>query len=139
MLKKTITYTDYEGNQRTEDFYFNLTKAELTMMDLSTPGGINKKLQKISQEMNVPLIMDTFRGFILNSYGQISDDGRRFIKSEQLKTEFEQTEAYSELFMEMCTDANAAAEFLAGIVPKDFGEQFRKAAAEAKLTALPQG
>lgn len=139
MLKKTITYTDYEGNQRTEDFYFNLTKAELTIMDLSVPGGINKKLQRISQEMDVPLIMETFRSFILDSYGKVSDDGRRFIKSEELKKEFEQTEAYSELFMEMCTDANAAAEFLAGIVPKDFGEQFRKAAKEANITALPQG
>lgn len=138
MLKKTIKYTDYEGVERTEDFYFNLTKAELTMMDLSIPGGINKKLQRISQELDVPMIMDTFRTFILDSYGKISDDGRRFIKSEELKREFEQTEAYSELFMEMCTDANAAADFLAGIVPKDFGDQFRKAAAEAKVTALPQ-
>ena len=138
MLKKTIKYTDYEGVERTEDFYFNLTRAELTMMDLSIPGGINKKLQRISQEMDVPMIMDTFRMFILDSYGKISDDGRRFIKSSELKKEFEQTEAYSELFMEMCTDANAAADFLAGIVPKDFGDQFRKAAAESNLTALPQ-
>ena len=138
MLKKTITYVDYEGNERKEDFYFNLTRAELTMMDLSIPGGINKKLQKISQEMDVPLIMETFKMFILDSYGKISDDGRRFIKSPELKKEFEQTEAYSQLFMEMCTDANAAADFLAGIVPKDFGDQFRKVAAESNLTALPQ-
>lgn len=137
MLKKTITYVDYDGATRTEDFMFNMTRAELMVMNLSEPGGITKKLMKISQEVDVPAIMETFRTFILDSYGQVSPDGRRFVKSQKLKEEFEQTEAYSQLFMELCTDANAAAEFLAGIVPSDLGDEFRKAAKDIDAKALP--
>ena len=126
MLKKTVKYVDYEGKAREEDFYFNLNKAELMRMNLSTPGGITKQLRHISQKMDVPAIMETFRTFILDSYGVISSDGKRFIKTPQLKEEFEQTEAYSEIFMELCTNAEAAADFIAGVVPKEVGDEFRK-------------
>lgn len=119
MLKKPITYTDYDGNSRTEDFYFNLTKAELTMMDLSAEGGLEKKISKMVQQQKAPLIMKTFEDIILKSYGEKSDDGRRFIKSQELSEAFKQTEAYSELFMELLTDADAAAAFVNGILPKD--------------------
>lgn len=135
MLKMDRTYTDFEGNERKETLYFNLTKAELTRMNLSEPGGITKKLTKIGQEMDVPAIMEIFRTLILDSYGEVSSDGRRFIKSKEMRDAFEQTNAYSDLFMELCTDANAAVDFLAGIVPKDIGEEIRKA---DTLQALPQ-
>lgn len=118
MLKKTITYTDYDGNERTEDFYFNLTQAEVTEMEMSTEGGLGKKLEKIIQELKREEIIVTFKDIIRRSYGEKSPDGRRFIKSKELSDAFEQTEAYSILFMELAMNADAAAEFVNGIIPQ---------------------
>lgn len=117
MLKKTITYTDYFGVERTEECRFNLTESELTMMQLSQNGGMQAYLEKIIQAQDAPAIMDNFRKIIHKSYGVVSEDGRRFVKSDELSTEFEQTEAYNKLFMELCTDADAAAKFVNGILP----------------------
>lgn len=119
MLKKTITYTDYNGVERTEDFYFNLSKAELTEMELSTTGGLTEMIKKIVSEKNQPAIIRIFKDLVLKAYGEKSADGRRFIKSETLSEEFSQTEAYSILFMELATDAEAASQFVNGIVPAD--------------------
>lgn len=132
MYKKTITFVDYDDVERTEDHFFNLTKAELTMMDMSEIGGFEKKMNRIIQAKDAPAIMNTFRDIIRRSYGVKSPDGRRFIKSEQLSDEFEQTEAYSVLFMELCTDADAAGAFISGIMPSDL----RAAAAQAATEAL---
>lgn len=123
MLKKTITYTDYNGVDRTEDFYFNLTKAELTEMELSTTGGMAEMMQRIVNAQDAPAIIKIFKEIVLKAYGQKSPDGRRFIKSEALREEFSQTEAYSILFMELATDADAAAKFINGIVPADTAKQ----------------
>ena len=123
MLKKTITYTDYNGVERTEAFYFNLTKAELTEMEMSTTGGLAEMLQKIVDAKDMPSIIEVFKKLILKAYGEKSDDGRRFIKSEELSTAFSQTEAYSILFMELATDDKKAAEFFNGIVPELTPEQ----------------
>lgn len=117
MLKKTIKYVDYDGETRTEDFYFNLSKAEVMEMEMSVAGGMANKLTKITESKDPPLIMKTFKELILKSYGEKSDDGRRFIKSEELSTAFLQTEAYSKLFMELCTNAGAASEFVNGVLP----------------------
>lgn len=130
MLKKEITFTDYNGNPRKETFWFNLNKAEITRMQLERAGGLDKKLEKISEKQDVPAIIETFRKLILDSYGEKSDDGRRFIKNAQLSKEFEETEAFSELFMELCTDAKAAADFVNGILPADMGDAARAAIAE---------
>lgn len=119
MLKKTITYTDYDGNERTEDFYFNLTKAELMEMELSTEGGLEKKLNKIIASKDSTKIIETFKDIIVRSYGEKSDDGKRFVKNKEIADGFTQTEAYSELFMELASDADKAAEFINGIIPKD--------------------
>lgn len=118
MLKKTITYTDYNGDQRTEDLYFNLTKAEITEMELSTEGGLADSIEKITREKDAKKIISTFKELILNSYGQKSEDGRRFIKNDKLKEEFSQTEAYSELFMELASSGEAASAFVNGIIPQ---------------------
>lgn len=117
MIKKTITYMDYEGMERTEDFYFNLSKAELSDMELSVHGGLSKRLEKIAQTKDAPQIAKFFKEMILKSYGVKSEDGKRFIKSEELSKEFEQTEAYVELYMEMLNDPDAAAAFFNGVVP----------------------
>lgn len=119
MLKKTITYEDFNGVERKEDFYFNLSKAEIMEMQFSTVGGLDVMLKKIIDAKDVKSIMDTFKMLILKAYGIKSDDGRRFIKSEEIAKEFEQTEAYSILYMELASDDNAAAEFVNGIIPKD--------------------
>lgn len=117
MLKKTIKYTDYEGNERTEDFYFNLTKAELTEMELSTEGGLTTYIEKIVATQDSKKIIAIFKELILKSYGEKSLDGRRFIKNAELVDSFAQTEAYSELFMELAMNADAAAAFINGIIP----------------------
>lgn len=126
MLKKTIKYTDYNGVERTEDFYFNLNKAEIMEMQLTTVGGLDAYLKKIISTQDVPTLMRIFKDLVLKSYGVKSDDGRRFIKNDQLREEFEQTEAYSILYMELSTDAEAAAAFVNGIIPADVAKQLPK-------------
>lgn len=119
MYKKNITYTDYNGEERNEDFYFNLTKAEVTEMELTTEGGLGATIERITKAKDVPAIIGIFKDLILKSYGQKSPDGKRFIKSAKLSEEFTQTEAYSNLFMELATDSGKAAEFVNGIMPAD--------------------
>ena len=117
MLKKTITYTDYNGNERKEDFYFNLSKAEVMEMEMSTSGGLAQMINKIIETQDSPAIIKIFKDLILKAYGEKSPDGKRFIKSAELSEAFAQTEAYSNLFMELATDADAAAKFVNGITP----------------------
>lgn len=117
MLKETIKYTDYNGVEREEDFYFNLTKAELMEMEMSTTGGLAEMIDKIVKTQDAPAIIKIFKELVLKAYGEKSADGKRFIKSEELATAFSQTEAYSILFMDLATDADKAAKFVNGIVP----------------------
>lgn len=117
MLKKKITYTDYNGTERTEDFYFNLTKAEIMEMELGTSGGLAEMIQRIVDAQDAPSIIKVFKDLILKAYGEKSPDGKRFIKSKEISESFSQTEAYSQLFMELATDSVAAAEFVNGIMP----------------------
>lgn len=123
MLKKTITYTDYNNTERTEDFYFNMTRAELMEMELGTTGGMTDMIQKIVAAQDAPAIIKIFKDLVLKAYGEKSADGKRFIKSEEISTAFAQTEAYSQLFMELATDADKAAAFVNGIVPSDVAKQ----------------
>lgn len=130
MLKKTITYVDYDDVERVEDHYFNLSKAEIIMMDSSVVGGLRKRLEKIINSKDSVAIMEVFRDLIHRSYGVKSDDGKRFIKSDEIATAFEQTEAYSELVMELLSDPNKAADFINAILPKGLMK-------EANVAALP--
>ncbi len=116
MVKKTITYKDYDGTQRTETFYFNLNRAEVAKMQLSEKGGLAAKLTRILETNDVPALTKFFEDIIERSYGVKSDDGRRFIKSRELYEEFEQTEAYSQLFMELAQDEKEAAAFVNGVM-----------------------
>lgn len=127
MLKITKTYVDYNGTERTEDFYFNLTKAEVTEMELSKQGGISGYIKSIVAAQDTPELIKTFKEIVLKSYGQKSLDGRRFIKNPELTEDFSQTEAYSMIFMELAMDDKKAAEFINGIMPKDLVEQANKA------------
>ena len=123
MYKKTITYPDYNGEEIKEDFYFNLTKAEILEMQLEKEGGLAEKIQAIVDSKNVPELIKIFKELILRSYGKKSDDGKRFIKSPELSREFTQTEAYSELFMELATDSDAASAFINGIIPANLAKE----------------
>ena len=126
MLKKTITYTDYNDVERTEDFYFNLTQAEIVEMQMSVNGGLTAMINKIVQAQDSAAIVNTFKEIILKAYGEKSADGRRFIKSKELSEAFSQTEAYSQLYIELATDSEAAAAFVNGIVPKSVAEQMKE-------------
>lgn len=117
MIKRTITYTDYNGNERTEDFHFNLTKAELMEMELCENGGLGEMIKRIVAAQDTPEIIKVFKKIILKSYGEKSPDGKRFVKSEELATAFSQTEAYSILFMELSTNTEAAIKFVNGVIP----------------------
>lgn len=119
MLKRTITYEDFDGNIRTEDHFFHLSQAELIKW-LTTPGDytLDKKIERLQNERNGREIMNLFDELIIMSYGKKSLDGRRFDKSDEVKKDFLETEAYSTLFSELVTDANKAAEFINGIIPK---------------------
>ncbi len=119
MLKKRIKYTDYNGVEREEDFYFNLNKAEVAEMELSIKGGLAALIQQIVDTDNRPELIRIFKELILKAYGVKSLDGKRFIKNDEVRDEFVQSEAYSEMFMELATDATAASEFINGIIPQN--------------------
>lgn len=127
MLKKTIKYTDYNGNNREEDFYFNLNKAEIMKMEMSTTGGLAEKINRIVAAQDVPAIITVFEDLIQKSYGVKTADGRGFEKKQEYLDSFMSTEAYSILYMELATDAEKAAEFINGVVPADMSKQVQKA------------
>lgn len=127
MLKKTITYNDYNGVERTEDFYFNLSKAELMEMEMSISGGLTEMIEKIVATKDAPAIIKIFKELVLKAYGEKSADGKRFEKKNGALAEaFAETEAYSQIFMELATDADKAAEFVNGIMPRDIAKQLPK-------------
>lgn len=118
MLKKVVTYKDFDGNEVTETHYFNLSKAELVEMELSQNGGLGDYLKKIVEASDGKRIIEEFKNLLQKSYGKKSDDGRRFVKSRELWEEFASSEAYSTIFMEIVTNADAAASFVNGIMPQ---------------------
>ena len=118
MLKKTITYTDYDGLERTEEFRFNLTKAELVDMELTTAGTFSETMKRIIAEKDIIRIAKLFKELLLKSYGVKSDDGKRFVKSPELSEAFSQTEAYSDLYIELLSNPEEAAKFFAEVAPK---------------------
>jgi hypothetical protein len=136
MLKKTITYTDYDGLERTEEFRFNLTKAELMDMELTTVGTFSKLMQKIIDEKDMVRLAKYFKELILKSYGVKSDDGKRFIKSPELSEAFSQTEAYSELYMELLGNSEYAVKFIQQVMPKDLDQN--EVVPAGNVTVLPK-
>lgn len=130
MLKKTITYKDYNDAERTEDFYFNLSEAEVIEMELSTAGGLAEMIQGIVKAQDAPAIIKIFKDLILKAYGEKSIDGKSFVKVDEkgnpLWVKFSQTAAYSKLFMELATDADAGAKFVNGIMPAGYANAENK-------------
>lgn len=132
MIKKTIRYVDFNGVERTEDFYFNLSKAEIIEMNLNTEGGLKELIDKIMNAKDQLEIVKLFKLLIEKSYGVKSADGRKFMKSPEILADFEATQAYSDLYSELTTDPEKAAEFFNGMMPAEFQD----AAAEANAPLL---
>ena len=129
MIKKTVTYTDFDGNERTEDFYFHLTEQELTEWELSIDGGLSGVLQRIMKSVDTKKTMEIFKELLVKSYGVKTPDGRGFIKNKEILDSFTCTQAFSDMYMELATNDKAAAEFVNGVIPKKL---FEAAKAEAK-------
>lgn len=119
MIKKTMTFQDYDGNTRTEDFYFDLNEVEIADLNLSIEGGLKNKVERISQLQDRKAIMNIFKEIILMAYGEKTPDGRGFRKSKELTDNFTYTKAYPMLFTELATDSKKASEFINGIIPSD--------------------
>ena len=132
MLKKTMTYEDFDGNNRTEDFYFNLTKAECAELEFGVDGGLTEMLKKIIAEKSTPRMIELIKKIILMAYGVKSPDGKRFIKNDQLREEFAQTNAYSDLFMQLAFDDGECTKFMNGIIPNISPEARAQAEEEVK-------
>lgn len=130
MIKRTIEYEDFNGNKRKEDFFFHFTKADVAKMELSTSGGYTEMIKRIIAAQDNPTLVNIFEELVLKAYGQPSPDGRLFVKNDQLRTEFSQTEAYSILFMELATDSTKAYEFVNGCMPGDIDKDALEKAGE---------
>lgn len=127
MYKITETYTDYDDNQRTEDFYFNYSQAELADMQFSVAGGLAGMIDKIIKTNDTPELVKLFRELIQKAYGEKSNDGRRFMKSPELTKEFTETEAYSQIYIRLATDSKAAQDFINNVIPKDMKDKMQQA------------
>lgn len=138
MFKKTITYTDYNDVERTETFYFNLNKAEVIEMETEEEGGYGEMLKRVVESKDPKVIMKVFKNLILKSYGIKSEDGKGFAKSEEISKEFENSAAFGEIFMELCTNAESASEFISRIMPMT-NEQRKEVMEQAKTTSLTSG
>jgi hypothetical protein len=137
MLKRTIKYEDFNGVDVVEDFYFNLSKSELIEMEAEYNGGLSETLNRIIEAKDNKTLIAEFKKLVLNSYGQKSIDGKRFMKSDALREEFSQTPAYDVLFMELASNEGAAGEFINGIMPKDMSIVASQSATSATAPQLP--
>ena len=135
MLKKTITYEDFNGNEITEDFYFNLSKAELAEMHLSQEGGLVEHITKIAEKRNGAEVIAAFKSILSVAVGRRSEDGKRFVKNQDITDEFMQSNAYSVLFMELVTESDSALTFMRGIVPADLASKVDKGETIVELPA----
>ena len=112
MLKKTISYVDFNGEPVNEDMYFNLNKIELMEMSVDPDfANLEDALSDINMSFRVA------KEIVLRAYGKKSEDGKRFIKSDELRKEFEQSEAFSEFMFALATDENLANDFFGLLIP----------------------
>lgn len=137
MVKKTITYIDYDGTERTEDFYFNLSEAEVTEMQLSVEGGMRGYIEKIVAAKSQLELVRLFKEILLHSYGKKSLDGRLFVKNEANTAEFVASPAYSKIYMELVTDTDAATKFVNALIPANTQNQNPAMAMAATANAAP--
>ena len=138
MLKKEITYENFEGEETTETFYFNVSKPEIIELEVDVQGGFGRMMERIVEANDTKLLIQEFKRIILLAYGVKSEDGKRFIKSDELREEFTQTAAYSELFMQLALDADAAADFIKAILPRDLSDTLEEVKPAVESPQPPQ-
>lgn len=126
MLKREITYEDFNGDTVTDVFYFNISKPELIELEVEVDQGFSSWIETIIEAKDHKTLLQQFKRIVLMAYGKKSEDGKRFVKNDQLREEFSQTAAYSALFMELATNDNAAADFLIAVLPKDMKGELEK-------------
>lgn len=131
MFKRTETYTDYNGVERTEDFYFNLTESELIEVEIGTAGGLAETVRALIASKDIKTVIAIFKDLVFKAYGEKSPDGKRFMKSYEISKAFSETEAYNQIFMDLATNADAAAAFINGIIPAKLKERV------SNVTAMP--
>lgn len=131
MLRRDITYTNFDGVEVTDTLYFNLSKSELILWQTSENGGLAEKLQKMLNQKDGKLIMQTFYDILLKSYGEKSADGRRFIKSDELSKAFSETPAFDILFSELLSDPEKALLFVRQVMPPEFQAQLDNVGAQS--------
>ena len=138
MLKKTVTYTDYNGVERTEAFYFHYNEAEILDMEMSTEGGFAERIQKIIDAKDQVSLMQVIKKFVIDAYGVKSEDGKRFIKNDAVRTEFLESPAYSQIWMELVMDDEIAADFINNVIPSGMKEKLEGLikAREAKIKTV---
>lgn len=136
MLKRDITYTDFNDQERTETFYFNLSKVELVKLEVEFKEGFAAMMQRIIEEKDHKELVSKFQRIILMAYGKKSEDGKRFEKSPEISAEFEHHAAYDALFMELASDDGAGAEFMLGILPKDMVAENQEKLVEAASQSI---
>lgn len=118
MFRYDTTYTDWNGVERTESFFFHFSEAEAFEMELTKEGRLSEHLQRIINAMDQPALIKEFKEIVLKAYGEKSEDGKRFIKSKELSDAFSQTVVYSELFMKLASDDKFAAKFVNKVIPQ---------------------
>lgn len=136
MIKKTVTYHDYNGVQRTEDFYFDLSEDKIVEMAVSKDGGIEAFIKRILQTRDQQEIVRMFREYLRLTYGEKSDDGKYFVQNDEVFEKFKSTRAYEKIFMELAFNADAAAEFINKTIPGDLAKkvaQYRGETGQAPL------
>ena len=138
MLKKEITYENFDGEETTETFYFNVSKPEIIELEVDVQGGFGRMMERIVEANDTKLLVQEFKRIILLAYGVKSEDGKRFIKSDELREEFTQTAAYSELFMQLALDADAAADFIKAILPRDLSDTLEEVKPAVESPQPPQ-
>lgn len=134
MLKKVITCENFNGVETTEEYWFNLTESEIIEMQLGTAGGLDQKISQIVSGLDLPEVVKFFKDFVLKSYGVKSPDGKRFIKNDEIREAFSQTNAYNKLFMELAFDDKAAADFINGVIPKGLADKISEVKPEETVT-----
>ncbi|MET0786532.1 MAG: hypothetical protein ABWY25_07500 [Paenisporosarcina sp.] len=138
MLKRDITYEDFDGEKVTETFYFNLSRSEIIELEVEYKDGLKEALQRIVKAEDSKALIKEFKKIVLMAYGEKSSDGKRFVKSDAIREAFSQTAAYDQLFMELAMDDNAAATFIKGVIPKDFAQEQDKPQGPPGMPSLPK-
>ena len=136
MYKITMESVDFGGTKRTEDYYFNLTQAELVEMQLTTEGGYKEMIEKVLNAKDIKTMSQVFKTILCKAYGVVSPDGRKFVKNQAVLDDFLATQAYSDLYMKLVTDDEAAADFFNKVIPQMEEKPVPAQAAQPGLAVL---